>query len=50
MQQLCADKNDKADRNEKIKPLYVQMINNRIKEKMQALGFAELGKGRFYWL
>jgi hypothetical protein len=30
------------------KSLFVQMINNTIKERMHELGFFELGKGRFY--
>jgi len=42
MKDLCADKNDK------IKPLYIQMINSKIKEKLQELNFVELGNGRFY--
>jgi hypothetical protein len=42
MKDLCADKN------EKIKPLYIQMINSKIKEKLQELNFVELGNGRFY--
>ena len=32
----------------KAKPLLVQMVNNSIKQRMFALGFFELGKGRFY--
>jgi hypothetical protein len=30
------------------KPLFVQMVNNSIKERMHELGYFELGKGRFY--
>lgn len=36
------------DADNQTKPLYVQMINNKIKEKLVDFDFDELGKGRFY--